>query len=204
MMPAMDAHASPDELLGLWFGPPGGAPLANAKLWFTKDDAFDRSLRERFEGTLEAYVRGELPAWGASPRTRLASVVLLDQLSRNMFRGTPRSFAQDPLALALAEEILASGDYAALAPVERAFILLPLMHAEDRARQRRCVAEYQKLLAGAESEEMRKFFANNVDYGERHAAIVERFGRFPHRNAVLGRTSTEEEVEFLKQPGSSF
>lgn len=204
MMRTMDAHASPDELLGLWFGPPGGAPLANAKMWFAKDEAFDRSLRERYEETLAAYVRGELPAWGGSPRARLASVVLLDQFSRNMFRGTPRSFAQDPLALALAEEILASDDYATLAPIERAFILLPLMHAEDLARQRRCVAEYQELLAAAESEELRRFFANNVDYGERHAAIIERFGRFPHRNAVLGRASTAEELEFLKQPGSSF
>lgn len=186
-----------EEVLRFWF-----AELREAD-WWAKSERVDATIRARY---LDLHARLVAADGGVSSAARpaLAAVIVLDQFSRNMFRGTPRSFAQDPLALALAEEILASDDYATLAPIERAFILLPLMHAEDPARQRRCVAEYQELLAAAESEELRRFFANNVDYGERHAAIIERFGRFPHRNAVLGRASTAEELEFLKQPGSSF
>jgi len=199
----MSALASPDDLLRAWFGEPGSPPLASSKQWFTKDDAFDRALRDRFEATLEAGARGELAAWRSTPRGRLALIVLFDQLSRNIFRGSPRAFTQDALALALTLDALASEEDRALAPLERYFVLMPLMHAEDAGLQRRCVAEFERLLAEV-PEDLKGFLATAVEYAKRHAAIVERFGRFPHRNAVLGRTSTPEEIEFLKQPGSSF
>lgn len=193
----------PDDLLHAWFGAPGAPPLAAAKRWFTRDDAFDAALRERFGPALEAAIAGALDGWRTTSRGRLALIVLLDQVSRNIFRGTARSFAQDPLARALALEMLAAGEDRSLSPVERYFVLMPLMHAEDMALQRRCVEGFQALLDGA-PEETRGLFESAVDYAQRHAVIVERFGRFPHRNAILGRDSTPEEVEFLRQPGSSF
>jgi uncharacterized protein (DUF924 family) len=199
----MSAMASHEDLLLVWFGEPGGPPLAASKRWFAKDEAFDRALRDQFEATLEAGVRGELDTWRSTPRGRLALIVLFDQLSRNFFRGSPRSFAQDPLALEVALEVLASGEDHALTPLERYFVLMPLMHAEDVALQRRSVAQFEALLAETTGE-TKDLMTVAVDYAKRHAAIVERFGRFPHRNAILGRTSTLEEVEFLKQPGSSF
>lgn len=199
----MSALASPDDLLRLWFGEPGSPPLASSKRWFMKDEAFDAALRDQFGATHEAGVRGELAEWRATPRERMALVILFDQLSRNMFRGSPRSFAQDGLALAQTLEMLAAGEDRALTPVERYFVLMPLMHAEDVAMQRRCVAEFEALLAGCPAE-LTGLMTAAVDYAKRHAVIVERFGRFPHRNAILGRESTPEEVEFLAQPGSSF
>jgi uncharacterized protein (DUF924 family) len=197
------AITSPDEVLSFWLGEDGAAPLANAKRWFAKDAAFDEEVRARFGEAIDAAVRGELASWRETPRGRLALVVLLDQLSRNAFRDTPRSFAQDPLALEIAEESMAAGDAAALSPIQRAFLAMPLMHAEDRARQRRCVEIFTELHAGA-SGELAGYFENALDFAKRHAAIVERFGRFPHRNAILSRESTPEEREFLAKPGSSF
>lgn len=200
---AMSALASPEDVLRVWFGEPGSPPLASAKKWFSKDEAFDRALREQFQTTIEAGARGELEGWKATPRGLLSLVILFDQLSRNCFRGDPRGFAQDEHALALSLSALDSGQDRALSLVERYFLLMPLMHAEDVALQRRCVAEFEKVLAESDGD-TRDLFTNAVDYAKRHAVIVERFGRFPHRNAILGRESTPEEVEFLKQPGSSF
>lgn len=199
----MNAPTSPDDLLRVWFGEPGSPPLASSKKWFAKDEEFDGFLRDRFLGTLESGVRGELDAWKSTPRGRLALIILFDQLSRNMFRGSPRSFAQDALALALTLEALGAGEDRSLTPVERYFVLMPLMHSEDVVMQRRCVAEFEKLLAES-PDEFKSLLASALDYAQRHAVIVERFGRFPHRNAVLGRESTAEEKAFLLQPGSSF
>lgn len=195
--------ANPDEVLVFWLGEPGAPPLAQRAQWYKKDEAFDASMRTRFAATLEAAVRGELNSWEATPRGRLAKIILFDQFSRNMFRGTPRAFAQDKLAAALALESFDNGHYEAVAPVERGFVLMPLMHAEDLEHQNRCVTEFKKLAAEA-PEDLVAYFTSMVDYAVRHAAIIERFGRFPHRNATLGRESTPEEVEFLRQPGSSF
>ncbi len=199
----MSNFATPEELLNLWFGEPGAPPLAQSSQWYKKSDAFDQTLRERFQSTLEAGVRGELAAWRTTPRGHLANIILYDQFSRNMFRNTPRSFAQDALALALSYEAFENGHYDQLASVERGFVLMPLMHAEDIVSQKRCITEFQKLAQEA-PEELVKFHTSNIGYAERHAAIIEKFGRFPHRNAILGRESTAEEVEFLQQPGSSF
>ena len=200
-------ETSPEDVIHFWLGDgsqPGADPLAKADLWWKKDDAFDREIRERFQDTLERGVRGELGSWESSPRGRLALVLLYDQLSRNMFRGTARSFAQDPLARELAKKAFDAGDDRALTPVEISFLLMPFMHAEDLALQQRALDGFTKLRDAAEGEKLRKNFESSVKYGGLHMKIIERFGRFPHRNEILGRPSTEEESAFLKQPGSSF
>jgi uncharacterized protein (DUF924 family) len=194
---------SPEDVLAFWLGPPGTPPLANATRWYTKDDAFDQQVRERFEGVLELASRGALDGWKTAPRGRLALVIVLDQLSRNMYRGTPRAFAQDARACVTTLEALATGDEQSLTTIERSFLYMPLMHAEDVDLQHKCVAAFERLRDDA-SADLRSFVDNGLDYARKHAEIVERFGRFPHRNSILGRTSRPEEIEFLKQPGSSF
>lgn len=161
--------------------------------WWKSDPAFDEEIRRRFAPLHERACQGELFAWRTEPGGRLAEVIVLDQFSRNLFRGSARAFAQDGMALVLAQEAVASGALVALEPVERAFLLLPYMHSESRAIH-------------VEAERLYREFAPpvNYDFELRHKAIVDRFGRYPHRNAVLGRDSTPEELEFLKQPGSSF
>jgi uncharacterized protein (DUF924 family) len=197
-------QTTPDDVLRFWIGEPGDPPLAKAASWWKKDDAFDREITERFKDTLERGVRGELADWAKTPRGRLALVILYDQFSRNMFRGTPRSFAQDPLALDIAKQALAAGDDRVVSPTETFFFLMPLMHAEDLALQKECIERFTKLRDAAPEGDVRAACDNSVKYAGLHMAIIERFGRFPHRNAILGRASTDEEVEFLKQPGSSF
>jgi uncharacterized protein (DUF924 family) len=200
-------ETSPEDVIHFWLGDlsqPGADPLAKASAWWKKDDAFDREIRERFQGTLDRGVRGELRAWESSPRGRLALVLLYDQLSRNMFRGTARSFAQDALARDVATKALDAGDERALAPIEASFLFMPFMHAEDVAMQQRAVDGFTKLRDAAGDEKLRKNYESSVKFGAAHMKIIERFGRFPHRNAILGRVSTAEEAEFLKQPGSSF
>jgi uncharacterized protein (DUF924 family) len=177
------------EVLAFWFGP---AEERRAE-WFRKDDAFDAQIRERFGALVEQALAGALRDWDGTVDGALARVLLLDQFTRNIFRGTPRAFAGDALALDGARTVVARGDDLRLSPLQRVFVYLPFEHAEDRATQ---------------SESMRLFETlgdpDFLDYARRHAAIVERFGRFPHRNAILGRASTAEEVEFLKEPGSGF
>lgn len=194
---------SPEDILRFWLGEPGSDPLAKSSLWWKKDEAFDAECRRGFEAALEAGLRGELASWEKTPRGRLALVILYDQLSRNMYRGTPRAFAQDARARDIALRAVDVGDERVLGPVERQFLYMPFMHAEDVDLQRRCVACFERLVAEAPPDK-RAYFENGLDYAKRHADIVERFGRFPHRNAILGREMTKDETEFLKQPGSSF
>lgn len=160
--------------------------------WWKVDPAFDRLIAERFGALHEAACRCELFAWRASPEGRLAEVIVLDQFSRNIHRGTVRAFAADALALALAQEAVAVGADEALDEVQRPFLYMPFMHSESPAIH--AVAEP---LFAAQAP-------GNLDFERRHRAIVDRFGRYPHRNAILGRASTPEELEFLQQPGSSF
>nr|WP_315230140.1 DUF924 family protein [uncultured Albidiferax sp.] len=160
---------------------------------FAKDAALDDRIRQRFAATLEAAARCELFEWRATPEGRLAEILVLDQFSRNIYRDTPQAFAQDPLALALAQELVANGLDGSLAPTQRTFAYMPYMHSESRAIHAQSVALFTQL--GIERQ---------LDFALRHQAIVERFGRYPHRNAVLGRSSSAEEVVFLGQPGSSF
>lgn len=195
-----------EEVLDIWFGTldaQGRAAPELAARWWTKDPAFDQLLRERFGALHEQVLRGEHDDWLASPRGRLAAVIVLDQLSRNMFRGSARMFAADERALAIAEEGIARGDDRELAFAERGFLYMPLEHSEDLARQERCVELFCSLRDQA-PEALRPSADKWLDFAVRHRDIIRRFGRFPHRNALLGRESTAEEIEFLKQPGSSF
>lgn len=199
----MTAAVEFEKVLTFWLGAPGSHPLAVSPQWFKRDDALDTTIRTTFDSILEAAVREELDDWHSTSRGRLAKIILFDQFSRNMYRNTPRAFAQDALALGLTLEAFDNGHYAELQPVERGFVLMPLMHAESKEHQGRCVLEFKKLAAEAPAD-LRDYFTNCAEYAVKHAVIVERFGRFPHRNAILGRESTLEEVELLKQPGSSF
>lgn len=176
-----------EEVLAFWF------KETDRRNWWTVDPAFDDLLRARFLGLLLQASAGELFSWRASARGRLAEIIVLDQFSRNIYRGTPQAFSQDPQALALSQEAVAAGALPELAGEERAFLLMPYMHSESR-------------LVHVEAEALFKQFAppGNYEFELRHKAIIDRFGRYPHRNQILGRVSSEEELEFLKQPGSSF
>jgi len=191
------------ELLEFWFGPPGTAALAESTKWWKKDAAFDAEIKTRFGSAHELAAAGKLDAWKATPRGRLALVILLDQFSRSIHRNEPRAFAQDARARDLTLEALDSGEDRQLEPIERCFLYMPLMHSEDSDLQRKCIAAFA-VLADKAPPDLTKYVANNLDYAKKHAEIIERFGRFPHRNDVLGRDSTSEEIAFLKEPGSSF
>lgn len=177
----------PAAVLGFWFGEV--APTQ----WFTHDPALDAAVRDRFEGLFDRLDAAGAETWEATPDGALAAIVVFDQFPRNMFRGTPRAFATDARALAIAERAVAAGFDARLAPQRRAFVYMPFQHAEDRDAQARSVALFAALGD-----------PNGLDYARRHKAIIDRFGRFPHRNAILGRASTAAETAFLKEPGSSF
>ena len=179
--------ATSQDILHFWF------EELSEKQHFVKDPALDAAIRQRFGATLEAASRCELFGWRSTSQGRLAEIVVLDQFSRNLFRDTPRAFAQDPLALVLAQELVASGQDRALPPVQLAFAYMPYMHSESAVVQ----AESVRLFAQPGLED-------NLNFALRHQEIVLRFGRFPHRNSQLGRTSSAEELAFLSQPGSSF
>ncbi len=175
------------EVLKFWF------EELEPQMWWVADPELDRRIRERFATTLEQAVAGELFAWRREPRGRLAEIIVLDQFSRNIHRSTPRAFAQDPVALVLAQEAIAARADRLLSPVERSFLYLPFMHSESRLIHERAEALYRE-----------NGIPGNYDFELKHKAVIDRFGRYPHRNSILGRASTAEELEFLKQPGSSF
>lgn len=193
--------ASPDEVLAFWFGAPGSAQHGTVRAqWFTKRDAFDEEVRRGFLPTVEAAERGELVEWdgqAATPRHRLALLIVCDQFPRNLFRGQPRAFGLDARARETARAMVARGDDLQLAPLERWFVYLPFEHSESRDDQRESLRLFGLLrddpLAGG-----------GWEWAVRHAEVIERFGRFPHRNAALGRADTPEEADFLRQPGSRF
>lgn len=186
------------EILDFWFGEIQSTTRGRSrKQWFEKNDAFDAEIRSRFAAHVESAARGDLPDWERTPYAALALVVTLDQFPRNMYRGTPGAFAADPMALAVARRAIARGFDRVLRPAERAFMYLPFEHTEDLAAQRRSLRLFGRL-----SKEVPG--SSNLEYAMRHYEIIARFGRFPHRNATLGRESSSEEQAFLKQPGSSF
>jgi uncharacterized protein (DUF924 family) len=202
----LTATLSPADIITFWFGSnadDAATAQAQAKLWWSKDPAVDAEIRARFAAPLQAAAFGRHDHWAATPQGRLALIILFDQFPRNMHRGSARAFSYDGLARRLALEGMAAGADRQLRPIERVFCYLPLEHSEDLSHQDRCVALYQALAADV-APELRSTFTGYVDFAERHRAIIRRFGRFPHRNAALGRVSTAEEIEFLKQPGSSF
>jgi uncharacterized protein (DUF924 family) len=196
----------PEEVLSFWFGELGAdgkADKTHAERWWRKDDAFDALVRKQFAATWQAAMRGECDAWLEAARSCLAYVIVLDQFPRNMFRGSGQSFATDAHALAAVNEGIARGHDRALVGDERVFFYMPLMHSEALSDQERCVALFQQLRDDS-PESMRETLENNVRFAERHRDIIAAWGRFPHRNALLGRASTAEELAFLKEPNSSF
>ena len=192
---------NPDEILEFWLGPEADRDQPSSdisKRWWQKSPAFDRESAQRFGAAVEQAGAGALDAWSDEPRGRLALILLLDQFTRNIYRDTPQMYAFDAKAGELARQGVASGADQQLRVAERTFLYMPLMHQESLADQEHCVSLFEDL-AGQHSGS-----ANNAQYARAHRDIVARFGRFPHRNEILGRSCTAEEEEFLKQPGSSF
>jgi uncharacterized protein (DUF924 family) len=175
--------ATADEIVSFW-------EKAGEESWFKPHPAFDAEIRERFFETYEAGATGKLSNWSQSPNGALALILLLDQFPRNMFRGTPRAFASDKLALEIAKDAITAGHDQQVPKELHTFFYMPFMHSEELAEQERCVALMQK-----EGKQ------ENVKYAEIHRDAIARFGRFPHRNEILGRTSTPEEIAYLEGGG---
>jgi len=177
----------PHPILHFWF------TELTPKQHYAKDAALDDAIRIRFGATLEAAARCELFTWRTTPEGRLAEVLVLDQFSRNVYRDTARAFAQDALALALAQQLVASGQDRSLPLAQRSFAYMPYMHSESALIHAQAALLFSQ--PGME---------DSLRFEQRHQAIIERFGRYPHRNAILGRASTPEELAFLNEPGSAF
>lgn len=194
------------DILNFWFADmdsQGNVPSETSMRWYKKDDRLDQYIREHFLADLEAAMRGEYNDWLDQANSRLALIILLDQFSRNLFRNDPRSFTQDEQALQIAIDGLAAKHDQQLLPVERSFFYMPFEHAEDRGMQAQSVELFKQLHAEA-SEQYKQSFEHSYDYALKHKVIVDRFGRFPHRNKILARQSTDEELQFLTEPNSSF
>ncbi|MDX1386747.1 MAG: DUF924 family protein [bacterium] len=191
------------EILAFWFGEDPEDPFQYQSRWWKKDPAFDQEIRKRFGDDLKRAVEGEFNSWMETAEGGLALVILLDQFSRNMFRDRPESFAQDKQALEIVLQLMEQGLDKELSPVQRWFLYMPMMHSEDPEIHKKSLATYEALWKSAPPQ-LVKSLKSAFDYAEKHAAIIFRFGRYPHRNAILGRKSTPEEKEFLTQPGSSF
>lgn len=194
------------QVLGCWFGDVPGASQSmdeRVRKWFAPDSGFDEQLAERFGSLPDRVARGEFAAWRTQPRSALASVLVLDQFPRNLFRGQPRAFAYDPLALKACRDALDKGFDLRLEPIEAVFMYMPLEHAEDPESQERCVSLFESL-SGRAPLEMKEHFSRFTDYARRHQEVIRRFGRFPHRNEVLGRESTPEESAYLASGGDTF
>lgn len=182
------------DVLDFWFGTPGSAQYGKSRAeWFRKSDDFDALIRQQFAPLHEQAAALQLVHWHTSPMTLLALIIVLDQFSRNMFRESPRAFACDAMALDCARRMTSLRWDRRLNAVERSFVYLPFEHAEDIEAQRASLHNYRELGN-----------ADLLQWAQKHYDIIERFGRFPHRNGVLGRASSAEEIEFLKQPGSRF
>jgi uncharacterized protein (DUF924 family) len=191
----VDANA----VLDFWFGTTGSAEFGTQrKVWFAKNADFDRIVAERFGAAIEQALRGELEAWAGSAPGALARVLLLDQFTRNVFRDQPRAFAGDAQALAAAAAMVGLRQDESLPPCMRAFVYMPFEHAEGLAMQEESVRLFTRLVSSSPE------LAGMLDFARRHRDVIERFGRFPHRNAILGRVSTAEEMAYLRKPGSRF
>jgi uncharacterized protein (DUF924 family) len=208
MIPTLSAH----DVLFFWFGPrPYAAARVqqHSRLWFGEPDApeltpqTDELIRDRFGEMTLAAEQGQLGAWESSPRRRLALILLLDQFSRNVYRGSARAFTQDLQALSLTVSGMQTGADATLDPVERLFFYMPLMHAESLEVQEESVAAFRRLVDEA-APDLHRIFQGSLQAAIEHRDIIGRFGRFPHRNRVLGRESTAEELEWLAREGRHF
>ncbi len=202
----MTRTASPEDVLSFWFGEnPDTADAVGALVgkWFGGGPAFDEAIREPFGDLPEAGLAGQLDEWRADPRGTVALVVVLDQFPRNLFRDSAESFRYDALGLEIARDAIERGWDQQVSPLEALFLYLPFEHAEDLADQQHSVRLVQSL-GGRVPDELRPSFEGFVSFAERHLAVIERFGRFPHRNAVLGRPSTPEEEAYLAGGGDTF
>lgn len=199
----METH---DTIRQFWFGSRADDAVVaqeQSRLWWIKNPATGEAIRQRFEAYVRQAATHALDDWSATPVGRLALILLTDQFPRNIYRNTPGAFAFDAFALAQCKEGLREGVDRMLRPIERVFFYLPLEHAESLEDQDAAVARFSELARNA-APEQKAVFDGFLDYAIRHREVIARFGRFPHRNRILGRASTPEEIEFLKQPGSSF
>lgn len=189
-----------EDVLSYWFSPPPTTEAeieAKKQFWFSGGNAVDREIRERFGVLVERACKGELDEWTATPRGTLALIILLDQFTRNVYRGSAQAFERDPIALELSRAGFDSGRFEELDAIERMFAALPFRHAEDVEAQKRAVAlSVHDALSGEPL--LRDFLIYSVDWARKHLDVIVRFGRFPHRNAVLSRTSTAEELEYIE------
>ena len=200
-----------ESVLEFWFGRGQTATAQTANqvaeqktpLWWHKNADTDQEIIDRFAATTEAVASGQLDHWADSSRGLLALIICTDQFPRNMHRDSPKAFACDPLALGFARQCVDGQAEQHLAPIERVFTYLPFEHSEELAEQQRSVALYQALVQSVGPDET-ELFNGYLDFAHKHHQIIARFGRFPHRNRVLRRRSTDEELAFLEQPGSSF
>ena len=185
---ASDESKVADSILAFWFDE------IDRAYWFRKDTDFDQLVKDRFGSRVEHALSGDYDNWGDSAPLRLSLIILLDQMTRNIFRGSPRAFSGDARALSLTLKAVAEGQLATEADIEkRQFLLMPLMHSEDIEVQDRSISIYERYAD-----------RDTLEYAKQHRDVIARFGRFPHRNAVLGRESTPEEAEFIQTPGSAF
>ena len=182
-----------EDVLAFWFA---DGPGVRREVWFKRTDAFDTACGE-FREVLTAALRGDLNDWSTTPRGALALAIVLDQFPRNIHRGTPKAFSGDSAALSIAEAAISTGFDRALLPVERVFLYLPFEHSEDLADQDRSVALFEALAGEPD-------MALTIDYAHRHRDVIRRFGRFPHRNPILGRTNSAAENAYLAEPGAGF
>lgn len=178
---------TPEHVLSFWF------EELEPKDWFVSSDKLDQTITERFQPLLECASRSELYSWRETAKGRLAEVIVLDQFSRNVYRNTAQAFSQDPLALALAQQAIALKLDNELSDIEKSFLYMPFMHSESKIIHQEAVKLFNQ--PGLE---------NNYDFELKHKVIIDRFGRYPHRNSILGRESSSEEIEFLTTPNSSF
>lgn len=195
-----------ETVLEFWFGADAddaAVAKTQAKLWWSKNVDIDSEIRRRFEDGVRAAAEGQLDDWAAIPRGALALIILTDQFPRNIYRDSPRAFAYDAKALGWCLDGLARRSDLQLRPIERVFFYLPLEHSESVAHQERSVRCFEELFA-AVALEQKQGYVEYLDFARRHRDVIARFGRFPHRNKILGRESTPEEIAFLAEPGSSF
>ncbi|MFN3212667.1 MAG: DUF924 family protein [Henriciella sp.] len=203
----MATYLTPGAVLDYWIGPATHDHLAANRLnktWFIKSAETDAFIQSQFGDLLDELSDGLAAEWAkAGPRQTLAAIIVLDQFSRNIHRGTPKAFSYDPLALRLTKAGLARRETSQLTEVERAFFLMPLEHSESLEDQNTCVTAFEQLL-GSSRPVFRPLLENSLDYARQHRDVIAEFGRFPHRNAILGRQNTAAESDYLQKPGSGF
>ncbi|OYX49574.1 MAG: hypothetical protein B7Y90_06800 [Alphaproteobacteria bacterium 32-64-14] len=198
------AIETPEAILSFWLEDVTAHPEklgAQMKRWYSGGKPLDAEITQRFGATVDALASGLAQTWASqAPRQRLAAIIALDQFSRSIHRNSPNAFASDPLALRIAKDAIAKGDDKTLHPIERIFLFMPFEHAEDMAAQREAIRLFEALQADA-TDHTREAFKSALDYAHRHADVIAKFGRFPHRNDALGRASTREERVWVKQRG---